>query len=34
MAGYDDPEFAFGGGGGQAVPLDDFDYGGNNAYRS
>jgi DNA-directed RNA polymerase subunit beta' len=34
MAGYDDPDFAFGGGGGQAVPLDDFDYGGNNAYRS
>ena len=26
MAGYDDPEFAFGGGGGQAVPLDDFAY--------
>jgi DNA-directed RNA polymerase subunit beta' len=29
LAGYDDPEFAFGGGGGQAVPLDDFDYGSN-----
>ncbi|MFP5370229.1 MAG: DNA-directed RNA polymerase subunit beta', partial [Actinomycetes bacterium] len=29
MAGYDDPELAFGGGGGQAVPLDDFDYGQN-----
>ena len=27
MAGYDDPDFAFGTGGGQAVPLDDFDYG-------
>jgi DNA-directed RNA polymerase subunit beta' len=27
MAGYDDPDFAFGSGGGQAVPLDDFDYG-------
>jgi DNA-directed RNA polymerase subunit beta' len=34
MAGYDDPEFAFGTGGGHAVPLDDFDYGGNSAYRS
>ena len=34
MAGYDDPEFAFGGGGGAAVPLDDFDYDGNSAYRS
>jgi DNA-directed RNA polymerase subunit beta' len=33
MAGYDDPEFAFGAGGGQAVPLDDFDYGGRDAYR-
>ena len=27
MAGYDDPDFAFGGGPGQAVPLDDYDYG-------
>ncbi len=27
MAGYDDPDFAFGGGGGGAVPLDDYDYG-------
>ena len=29
MAGYDDPvDFApFGSGSGQAVPLDDFDYG-------
>jgi DNA-directed RNA polymerase subunit beta' len=26
MAGYDDPEFAFGQGIGQAVPLDDYDY--------
>jgi hypothetical protein len=26
MAGYDDPEFAFGQGLGQAVPLDDYDY--------
>jgi DNA-directed RNA polymerase subunit beta' len=34
MAGYDDPDFAFGQGGGQAVPLDDFDYGGRDAYRS
>jgi hypothetical protein len=34
MAGYDDPEFAFGQGGGAAVPLDDFDYGGRDAYRS
>jgi len=33
MAGYDDPEFAFGTGGGQAVPLDDFDYTGRDAYR-
>jgi len=32
MGGYDDPEFAFGGGGGPAVPLDDFDYGQQN-YR-
>ena len=32
MAGYDDPEFAFGGGAGQAVPLDDFDYG-RDSYR-
>jgi DNA-directed RNA polymerase subunit beta' len=32
MAGYDDPDFAFGQGGGQAVPLDDFDYGQPN-YR-
>jgi DNA-directed RNA polymerase subunit beta' len=29
MAGYDDPDFAFGQGAGQAVPLDDFDYGQN-----
>ncbi|MDP3713552.1 MAG: DNA-directed RNA polymerase subunit beta' [Mycobacteriales bacterium] len=29
MAGYDDPDFAFGGAGGNAVPLDDFDYGPN-----
>ena len=34
MAGYDDPDFAFGTGGGQAVPLDDFDYTGRDAYRS
>ena len=34
MAGYDDPDFAFGTGGGQAIPLDDFDYGGRDAYRS
>jgi DNA-directed RNA polymerase subunit beta' len=27
MAGYDDPDFAFGQGGGQAVPLDDLEYG-------
>ncbi|MDQ1709096.1 MAG: DNA-directed polymerase subunit beta, partial [Frankiaceae bacterium] len=27
MAGYDDPDFAFGTGGGQAVPLDDVDFG-------
>ena len=27
MAGYDDPDFAFGGGLGNAVPLDDYDYG-------
>jgi DNA-directed RNA polymerase subunit beta' len=33
MAGYDDPDFAFGQGGGQAVPLDDFDYG-RDSYRS
>ena len=26
MAGYDDPEFAFGQGLGQAVPLEDYDY--------
>ena len=26
MAGYDDPEFAFGNGLGQAVPLDEYDY--------
>ena len=32
MAGYDDPDFAFGSGGGQAVPLDDFDYG-RDSYR-
>ena len=33
MAGYDDPDFAFGTGGGQAVPLDDFDYG-RDVFRS
>jgi DNA-directed RNA polymerase subunit beta' len=27
MAGYDDPDYAFGGGSGQAVPLEDYDYG-------
>jgi hypothetical protein len=27
MAGYDDPDFAFGQGLGQAIPLDDLDYG-------
>jgi len=32
MAGYDDPDFAFGSGAGQAVPLDDFDYG-RDVYR-
>ncbi|MDP9101439.1 MAG: DNA-directed RNA polymerase subunit beta' [Actinomycetota bacterium] len=32
MAGYDDPDFAFGQGGGAAVPLDDFDYG-RDQYR-
>jgi DNA-directed RNA polymerase subunit beta' len=31
LAGYDDPDFAFGTGGGQAVPLDDFNYG--QSYR-
>jgi len=33
MAGYDDPDFAFGAGGGQAVPLDEFDYG-RDSYRA
>jgi DNA-directed RNA polymerase subunit beta' len=33
MAGYDDPDFAFGGGGGVAVPLDDYDYGQRDSYR-
>jgi len=33
MAGYDDPEFTFGTGGGAAVPLDEFDYG-RDSYRS
>ncbi|MDP9496335.1 MAG: DNA-directed RNA polymerase subunit beta' [Actinomycetota bacterium] len=32
LAGYDDPDFAFGTGGGQAVPLDDYDYG-RDSYR-
>jgi DNA-directed RNA polymerase subunit beta' len=32
LAGYDDPDFAFGTGGGQAVPLDDFDYGSAGRY--
>ncbi|MCW2571782.1 MAG: DNA-directed polymerase subunit beta, partial [Frankiales bacterium] len=32
MAGYDDPDFAFGTGGGGAVPLDDYDYG-RDSYR-
>jgi hypothetical protein len=32
MAGYDDPDFAFGAGGGTAVPLDDYDYG-RDSYR-
>jgi len=27
MTGYDDPDYAFGTGTGQAVPLDEFDYG-------
>jgi DNA-directed RNA polymerase subunit beta' len=27
MTGYDDPDYAFGGGTGTAVPLDDYDYG-------
>jgi DNA-directed RNA polymerase subunit beta' len=30
MAGYDDPEYAFGTGSGQAVPLDEYDYGSYN----
>ena len=30
MAGYDDPEYAFGGGTGAAVPLDEYDYGSYN----
>jgi DNA-directed RNA polymerase subunit beta' len=33
MAGYDDPDFAFGTGGGAAVPLDDYDYGQRDSYR-
>ncbi len=32
MAGYDDPDFTFGQGGGVAVPLDEFDYG-RDQYR-
>jgi DNA-directed RNA polymerase subunit beta' len=32
MAGYDDPDFAFGTGAGGAVPLDDYDYG-RDSYR-
>jgi len=27
MAGYDDPDYAFGSGSGQAIPLEDFDFG-------
>jgi DNA-directed RNA polymerase subunit beta' len=27
LSGYDDPDYAFGSGSGQAVPLDDYDYG-------
>ncbi|MGB9376544.1 MAG: DNA-directed RNA polymerase subunit beta', partial [Mycobacteriales bacterium] len=27
MTGYDDPDYAFGNGSGQAVPLDEYDYG-------
>ncbi len=27
LSGYDDPDYAFGVGSGQAVPLDDYDYG-------
>jgi DNA-directed RNA polymerase subunit beta' len=27
LSGYDDPDYAFGAGSGQAVPLDDYDYG-------
>jgi hypothetical protein len=26
MAGYDDPDYAFGQGSGQAVPLDDLEF--------
>ncbi|MCU1673867.1 MAG: DNA-directed polymerase subunit beta, partial [Frankiales bacterium] len=33
MAGYDDPDFAFGQGGGAAVPLDDFDYNSGGSFR-
>jgi DNA-directed RNA polymerase subunit beta' len=32
LAGYDDPDFAFGAGAGAAVPLDDYDYG-RDSYR-
>jgi len=32
LAGYDDPDFTFGRGLGQAVPLDEFDYG-RDSYR-
>jgi DNA-directed RNA polymerase subunit beta' len=32
LAGYDDPEFSFGRGIGQAVPLDEYDYG-RDSYR-
>jgi DNA-directed RNA polymerase subunit beta' len=32
LAGYDDPDFTFGRGLGQSVPLDEFDYG-RDSYR-
>ncbi len=32
MAGYDDPDYAFGTGSGQAVPLDEYDFG-RDSYR-
>ena len=32
MAGYDDPDYAFGQGTGQAVPLDEYEYG-RDSYR-